>query len=88
MSEPHAPSSPHHHHRRDAVEDVPTVVVTTEHFRRLTDQVATSLNRPDLRIVETRHPIGGVDPDEIRRRANGVVDEVLTLLTVTTGGNP
>jgi hypothetical protein len=39
------------------------------------------------------HPIGGVDADEIRRRADAVVDEVLALLTgapisTTTGGTP
>lgn len=60
---------------------VPTVVVTTEQFRRLTEQVATSLNRPDLRIVETRHPIGGVDPDTARTWADEVVEDVITTLT-------
>ena len=60
---------------------VPTVVVTTEQFRRLTEQVATSLNRPDLRIVETRHPIGGVDPDTARTWADEVVEDVITALT-------
>ena len=60
---------------------VPTVVVTTEQFRRLTEQVATSLNRPDLRIVETRHPIGGVDPDTARTWAEEVVEDVITALT-------
>jgi len=66
----------------------PTVLVTTEALRELTDQTAHDLGRADLRVVSVAHPIGGVDPDEIRQRANGVVDEVLTLLTVTTGGNP
>ena len=51
---------------------VPTVVVTTEQFRRLTDQVAKSLNRPDLRIVETRHPIGGVDEETARAWADEI----------------
>ena len=66
----------------------PTVLVATEALRELTDQTAHDLGLPDLRVVSVAHPIGGVDPDEIRRRADGVVDEVLTLLTVTTGGNP
>jgi hypothetical protein len=60
---------------------VPTVVVTTEQFRRLTDQVAKSLNRPDLRIVETRHPIGGVDEDTARAWADEVVEAVIAALT-------
>jgi hypothetical protein len=66
----------------------PTVLVATEALRKLTDQTAHDLGLGDLRVVSVAHPIGGVDPDEIRRRADGVVDEVLALLTNTTGGNP
>ena len=60
---------------------MPTVVVTTEQFRRLTDQVAKSLNRPNLRIVETRHPIGGVDEETARALADEVVEAVIAVLT-------
>ena len=66
----------------------PPVLVATEALRKLTDQTAHDLGLGDLRVVSVAHPIGGVDPDEIRRRADGVVDEVLALLTNTTGGNP
>ena len=66
----------------------PTVLVATEALRKLTDQTAHDLGLADLRAVSVAHPIGGGDPDEIRRRADGVVDEVLALLTNTTGGNP
>ena len=62
---------------------VPTVVVTTEQFRRLTDQVARSLSRPDLRIVQTRHPIGGVDEDTARAWADEVVEDIFAVLTET-----
>ena len=65
----------------------PTVLVSTEALRKLTDKTAHDLGLTDLRVVSVAHPIGGVDPDEIRRRADGVVDEVLALLTNTTGGN-
>lgn len=57
------------------------MVVTTEQFRRLTEQVATSLNRPDLRIVQTRHPIGGVDEKTARAWADEVVEDVIAVLT-------
>ena len=66
----------------------PTGVVATEGLRELTDRTAHGLGLPALRVVSVAHPIGGVDPDEIRRRADGVVDEVLALLTNTAGGNP
>jgi hypothetical protein len=57
------------------------VVITTEQFRRLTDQVASSLNRADLRIVETRHPIGGVDEETARAWADEVIEDVIAALT-------
>ena len=57
------------------------MVITTEQFRRLTDQVASSLNRADLRIVETRHPIGGVDEETARAWADEVIEDVIAALT-------
>jgi hypothetical protein len=58
-------------------------LVATGALSELATQTATDLGLPDLRVVSVAHPIGGVDPDEIRRRADGVVDEVLMLLTGT-----
>ncbi len=65
------------------------MLVATGALSELATQTANNLGLPDLRIVSVAHPIGGVEPDEIRRRADGVVDEVLTLLTSTgpTGAN-
>ncbi len=60
---------------------VPTVVVTTSSFLRLTEQAAASLGRGDLRIAVTRHPIGGVDPATAALWADEVVDDVQALLT-------
>ena len=71
----------------------PTVLVATGALRELADQTAHDLGLDDLRVVSVAHPIGGVDVDEIRRRADAVVDEVLALLMGTpigntTGGKP
>jgi len=57
------------------------VLVATDALSELAGQTATDLGLPDLRVVSVAHPIGGVDPDEVRRRADGAVDEVLGLLT-------
>tara|TARA_B100000749_G_scaffold278048_1_gene268005 strand:- start:1201 stop:1422 length:222 start_codon:yes stop_codon:yes gene_type:complete len=65
----------------------PTVLVATGDFRQLADQTAADLGLADLRVVSVEHPVGGIDPDEVRRRADGIVDEVLGLLT-GTGGAP
>jgi hypothetical protein len=57
------------------------VLVATSALSDLATRTAADFGLPDLRMVSVAHPIGGVDPDEIRRRADGVVDEVLALLT-------
>ena len=57
------------------------MLVATSALSDLAAQTAAELGLPDLRMVSVAHPIGGVDPDEIRRRADSVVDEVLALLT-------
>ena len=59
------------------------MLVATGALSDLATQTANDLGLPDLRVVSVAHPIGGVEPDEIRRRADGVVDEVLRLLTGT-----
>ena len=60
---------------------VPTVVVTTTKFRALTDQVARSLGRPDLRILEVDHPLGGTDEATVRAWADAAVERTIALLT-------
>ena len=65
----------------------PTVLVATGDHRQLADQTAADLGLADLRVVSVELPVGGIDPDEVRRRADGSVDEVRGLLT-GTGGAP
>ena len=58
-----------------------TVLVATEELRPLADRTAADRGLPDLRVVYVHHPIGGMDQATIEARADGVVDEVLALLT-------
>jgi len=60
---------------------VPTVVVTTTSFAALARQMADTFGLPDARIVVVEHPLGGIDEDAVRRRAEGAVAEVLALVT-------
>lgn len=56
-------------------------MVTTTKFRALTDQVAASLGRPDLRILEVGHPLGGTDKATILKWADAAVERTIALLT-------
>lgn len=55
------------------------MVVTTTKFRRLTDQVASSLGADDLRIVEVDHPLGGTDPTVVETWADEAADAAMAL---------
>ena len=55
------------------------MVVTTTKFRRLTDQVASSLGAHDLRIVEVDHPLGATDPSVVETWADEAADAAMAL---------
>lgn len=54
--------------------------MTTTRFVTLTTRVATSLGLPDCRIVVVEHPLGGVDEETIRARADELVEPIVSLL--------
>ena len=60
---------------------VPTAVIGTDEFLALAQLEARSRGLPDLPFVMTRHPIGGLHPDEVRARAAALVGETLRALT-------
>ena len=57
------------------------MIVTTERFRLLTDQVAASLGIPDARIVQVDHPLGGTDEATVLYWADAAVEPTLHHLT-------
>jgi len=57
------------------------VVVTTEKFKHLTEQVASSLGHDDLRILVVGHPLGGTDESTILGWADEAVEKTIHLLT-------
>lgn len=57
------------------------MIVTTTHFRALTDQVAASLGQPDARVLEVPHPLGGTDEATVVAWADAAVEQALRLLT-------
>jgi hypothetical protein len=59
---------------------VPTVVLATTAFERQARRVASAYGL-DARIVVVEHPLGGVDEDGVRERAERAVETVLSLVT-------
>lgn len=65
---------------------IPAVPVATEEFRTAARVQASRLGRPDLEPVLVPHPIQDRTPEEIRARADAVVEELAGRLT--GGGTP
>ena len=57
------------------------MVITTENFSKLTEQVAASLGHADLRILTVGHPLGGTSEEIVRQWADDAVEETINLLT-------
>ena len=60
------------------------MVVATSAFAPLARQVAASHGLPSARIAVVEHPLGGIDAEAVRRRAEAVVEAVLALSTGET----
>jgi hypothetical protein len=67
---------------------VPTVVVATTSFAALAHQMADTFGLPEARIAVVEHPLGGIDEDAVRARAEEAVEQVLELLGTTPGTAP
>jgi hypothetical protein len=38
---------------------------------------------PDLAIVVVPHPVGGIDPKEVERKADNIIEDIIKSLTRT-----
>jgi hypothetical protein len=48
---------------------VPTVTVGTDALEGLAALESKAMGHPDLTVVVVEHPLGGIEPDEVRARA-------------------
>ena len=55
-------------------EGLPTVVVGTDEFESLGRLESKARGMPDLPFVITKHPIGGLKPDQVRAKADAMLD--------------
>ncbi len=64
---------------------VPTVVICTTAFVGLGKSIARSLGLEQGALAVVSHPIGGLKPDEVRRRAEEALPQVARLLARAAG---
>ena len=70
---------------RDVIElealGTPAVLAASSAFRSAADEQAALLGQPHLRRVLVEHPIQDRTDDELRKLADGAVDELLAAIT-------
>jgi hypothetical protein len=59
----------------------PAITIATEPFADGAAAQASALGLPDLECVYVSHPIQDAEDDEIRRKADAIVDQLLAALT-------
>ena len=60
---------------------IPTVVVCTGPFLVSANLHARVLGRPEFQPVVIPHPLGGMEPEEVRKRAAAAEDQIVAALT-------
>jgi hypothetical protein len=59
---------------------IPTALICTEQFIRTAQTMAKICGLPDYPFAIIAHPLGNLEPDEVRIRAEGVASDVRRIL--------
>jgi hypothetical protein len=60
---------------------IPTAVLATEVFLNAARVQAQALGMPKFTVISVPHPVQNLTPDEVRQRADLVIEEVVQKLT-------
>ncbi|MDI6701840.1 UGSC family (seleno)protein [Methanothermobacter wolfeii] len=59
---------------------VPTISICSDRFREYAKRLAAAHGMPGLRIVEIGHPIAGIEPEAVRKKADGIIGDIMEYL--------
>jgi hypothetical protein len=59
---------------------IPTAVLATEVFLNAARAQAQALGMPAFTVISVPHPVQNLTPDEVRQRADNVIEEVVRKL--------
>ncbi len=60
--------------------DIPTAVLATEVFLNAARAQAQALGMPGFTVIGVPHPVQNLTPEEVRQRADNVLEEVVRQL--------
>ncbi|MBI2907499.1 MAG: hypothetical protein HYX92_07600 [Chloroflexi bacterium] len=60
---------------------IPSVVICTDEFLSLGKSIAEFLGMPTLKIVSIPHPLGGLEKEDVLKRAEVAHEEIAAALT-------
>jgi hypothetical protein len=60
--------------------DIPTAVLATEVFLNAARAQAQALGMPGFSVIGVPHPVQNLTPEEVRQRADNVLEEVVRQL--------
>jgi hypothetical protein len=64
---------------------IPTVTIVSHLFQPLAQTTCRNLKTPSHPMVVVPHPVGGISPDEAKAKADGIIDELVFLLSEQRG---
>jgi hypothetical protein len=64
------------------IQGIPSVTIASEEFAEAADTQAKALGLKDARCVFVTHPIQDATDEQMREKAQDVIDQVITALTV------
>ena len=59
---------------------IPTAVLATEVFSNAARAQAQALGMPAFTVISVPHPVQNLTPEEVRQRADGIIEEVIQKL--------
>ena len=62
---------------------MPTITIGTDAFSRLAALQSRAMGHPDLAVVLVEHPLGGIEPDEVREKAGLAAKLIVERLQAT-----
>jgi hypothetical protein len=58
----------------------PTITLATDSFVRLAALQSKAMGMPELAVAVIEHPLGGIEPEDVRAKARAVLPALLELL--------